>query len=141
MIRRNSIFNVDLNLIFIVFIAITYDVPSEAIPNPGYQCTYHECKWSDYIKNIDWGFYLQNGRNITGCSLCMAECDRDSLCSSIECGTDQHLQDGTVITPYCSYWRNGKCEEADEFKLNPGNFIWTCKKKNTGILSSIRFEL
>ena len=58
----------------------------------------------------------------------MKHCDEDSLCTSLECGPDQEMQDGTMIKGYCAYWYNGACDSAEEFKINPGNRIWTCKK-------------
>ena len=117
------------------FLAIKYQVPTKDIPNPGYRCTYHQCAWNHYLKYVDWGFYLdENGNNITGCAQCMEKCDADKQCSSLECGKDQPFLDGTVKRAHCSYWYNGVCEKAEEFTLNPRNYIWTCLKTNTGTL-------
>ena len=63
----------------------------------------------------------------------MKHCDEDSLCTSLECGPDQEMQDGTMIKGYCAYWYNGACDSEEEFSINPGNLIWTCKKIQAGI--------
>ena len=63
----------------------------------------------------------------------MERCDEDQLCTSLECGPNQDMQDGTVINGYCAYWYHGLCESEEEFSLNPANLIWTCKKIQTGI--------
>ena len=116
-------------LLFII-LAVTYDVPNEYIPNPGYMCTQHECNWCEYEKDVEWGFYKQYGSHISGCSRCMAFCDADVSCTSLECGEDQYLLDGTVKMAHCSWWRNRTCEKASEFTLNPPNYILTCTKRN-----------
>ena len=103
------------------------------IPNPRYKCTWHECAWSQYEKGTDWGFYKEGGEDIRTCDVCMRRCDEDPSCGSVECGNDQPLLDGTVIKSYCSWWRKGSCETADEFTTNPKDFIMTCKK-GTGFL-------
>ena len=119
---------------FLFRLAITYEITSELIPNPDYRCTHYECRWSDYTRYVHWGFYLdENGKNITGCAACMAKCDEDELCTSLECGEDQPLLDQTVKKAHCSYWRNESCEKGEEFILHPNNFIYTCIKKKTGI--------
>ena len=127
---------VDLGLIFqlkiLLFpfvLAIKYDIPNEDIPNPRYKCTHHNCPWSEYQKDVHWGFYIEMGANITGCELCMTKCDHNMSCGSVECGEDQPLLDGTVVKAHCSWWRKGSCETAEEFTTNPADFIWTCKKK------------
>ena len=101
-----------------------------------YKCTAHECAWSDYQRYSDWDFFIQNGSNITDCGQCMALCDGSQNCTSLECGPDQLLPDGTIINGYCSYWTHGLCESATEFTLNPHNYIWTCKKEKTGNIYS-----
>ena len=63
----------------------------------------------------------------------MAKCDEDVDCSSLECGSDQKFLDGRIKKAHCSYWRSGSCEKAEEFTMNPFNYIRTCKKKEAGI--------
>ena len=106
-----------------------YKIPADYIPNPNYRCTGHECPWSAYIEGQDWGFYKNNGQHINSCKACMSRCDNTTSCGSIECGPDQPLTDGTVLRGYCSWWREGLCETAQEFSTNPHNYIWTCKKQ------------
>ena len=106
-----------------------YKVQSQFIPNSNYRCTWHECPWSAYIEGADWGFYKENGGDIDSCEICMSRCDMDPACGSVECGPDQNLPDGTVLSGHCSWWRKGFCETAAEFSTNPANYIWTCKKQ------------
>ena len=112
-----------------------YNFPSNELPDPtNYKASYCECRWDEYQQDSgdgtgDWGFYTEAGSNITDCATCMQKCSLDSNCGSVECGTNQTLIDGTVITPHCTWWRTGVCETAQEFKLNPHNLIITAKKK------------
>ena len=80
--------------------------------------------------NDEYGFFLSDGKNISGnnCDECMIKCDSEPWCSHIECGSDQEFLDGSIKKSHCSYWRTGSCEEAEEFTLNPSNYITTCKK-------------
>ena len=120
---------------FFFVIAITYDISSDNIPNPNYKCTHHECEWIGYEKDLDWGFfYAYDGTNITGCAPCMAMCDKNTSCTSLECGEDQPMPDGSVKSAYCSYWTGSKCQKPEEFTLNPNNYIVTCKKESIGML-------
>ena len=104
--------------------------------NQGYKCTHRECPWENYDKDIDWGFYLDNGRNISlgttsNCEVCMARCNNDTRCSSVECGRDQPLPGSIVVKSYCAYWATGKCEVGSELTLDydsVNNYIFTCKK-------------
>ena len=105
-----------------------------------YKCTHHECNWADYKKGLDWDFYTENGRNISGCRSCMEQCQANPQCQSIECGNDQPLLDGTVIPAYCSWWRKGACQTSDEFSLNGLNFIWTCTKKGNLIKQKLKIS-
>ena len=111
------------------FLAVQYTIPQEYIPNPRYRCTGHECPWSQYKENIDFGFWEINGHRITSCADCMVLCDDNESCGSVECGPDQDLPDGTKIMGYCAWWRPGVCETAAEFTTNPANYIWTCQKQ------------
>ena len=111
------------------FSAIKYEIPSEHIPSDQYKCTHHECDWRFYEKGTDWDFYQINGRNISGCRDCMAQCDEDPNCKSLECGEDLSLPDGTTVHAYCSWWNAQSCYKHEEFTLNPNNYIWTCLKK------------
>ena len=97
---------------------------------------------SEYTENVDWGIYLdQHRQNNTGCASCMERCDTGEQCSSVECGNDQELLDGTVIKAHCSYWYNGFCERAHEFNLNPSNTNLTCKKIKTGMFPFLTNQL
>ena len=62
----------------------------------------------------------------------MALCDKDERCSSLECGEDMNLPDDSVKRAHCSWWSNKTCQKAEEFTLNPANYILTCKKTNIG---------
>ena len=113
-------------------LAMQYTIPKEYIPSPyqlTYRCTGYECPWSNYNNCTDFGFYKEGEEHINDCGSCMAKCDNDSLCGSVECGPDQPLPDGRVLKGYCSWWRTGNCESAAEFSTNPENYIWTCKKQ------------
>ena len=113
-------------------LAMQYNFDMGHFPNPyrlTYRCTGHECPWSQYNNGTDFGFYEEGGGHIKDCGSCMAKCDEDPSCGSVECGPDQPLPDGTVLEGYCSWWRTGKCETAAEFSTNPNNYILTCKKQ------------
>jgi len=111
------------------YTAIKYDVDSSKIPNDRFKCTHYECPWSEYSKGTDWGFYLENGRNISGCQQCMERCEADENCQSIECGPDQPFMDGSIRAAHCSWWSKDACYKAEDFTLNPQNFILTCRQK------------
>ena len=130
----------EINLIFLYlfghntfssfsFSGIKYNIDSQQIPNDLFKCTHYECPWRDYTKGTDWDFYLENGRNISGCNLCMERCEADENCQSVECGNDQPLLDGSIIAAHCSWWSKDACYKHDDFTLNPKNFIWTCRQK------------
>ena len=108
------------------FLAIQYAV---SIYEPQYRCTHHECPWSHYEEDTDFGFWTDNGERIASCTRCMELCDNDPSCGSVECGPDQDLPSGSVLSGYCSWWKAGKCEAAAEFTTNPANYILTCKKQ------------
>ena len=112
-----------------IFSAIQYNIPQEYIPDSQYRCTHHECPWSQYEEDIDFGFWKDGEERITSCQTCMERCNNDPSCGSVECGPDHNLPDGTVLYGYCSWWAVGKCEKAAEFSTNPANYIWTCKKE------------
>ena len=115
------------------FLDIEYEISSDWIPNPGYKCTHRECPWDNYIKDTEFGFYLENGKNISGtnCETCMIRCDNDPGCSSVECGADLHLPNGKVVKSHCSWWGRNMCDDGWELKLDQSsntNYMWTCKK-------------
>ena len=114
---------------FSTFSAIQYDVSQDFIPNPRYRCTHHECPWSQYKEDTDFGFWTDSGERIANCERCMERCDNNQTCGSVECGPDQALPSGSILFGYCSWWRKGVCETAAEFTTNPNNYILTCKKQ------------
>ena len=115
------------------FLDIEYEISSDWIPNPGYKCTHRECPWDNYIKDTEFGFYLENGKNISGtnCETCMIRCDNDPGCSSVECGIDQLLPNDKVVKSHCSWWGRNMCDDGWELTLDQSsntNYMWTCKK-------------
>ena len=119
-----------LFILYFHFLAIKYEVslPNDLFPDL-YRCTHHECDWRDYKKGTHWDFFLDNGRNISGCRPCMQRCSNHDYCHSLECGEDHTLPDGTTKYAYCSWWDAQSCKKYDEFTLNPNNYILTCRKK------------
>ena len=108
----------------------------EALPNMSRKKTQgsngeieNECDWREYTKGQAWDFYLVNGRNISGCSACMKQCQNDPNCQTVECGEDQDLPDGTIKYAHCSWWNKTSCYKYEEYTLNPNNYIWTCRRK------------
>ena len=109
------------------------------IPNPGYRCTHHECPWSQYEEEIDFGFWTDAGERIANCERCMEKCDNNQTCGSVECGPDQALSSGSVLFGYCAWWKKGNCETAAEFTTNPENYILTCKKQCKLHVENLKF--
>ena len=123
-----------LLLFYFYFLVIEYEIQSDYIPNPGYKCTQRECPWDNYIKDTEFGFYLENGKNISGynCETCMTRCDNDPGCSSVECGADLPLPNGKVVKSHCSWWGRYMCDDGVELTLDQSsvtNYMWTCKKE------------
>ena len=80
-----------------------------------YKCFYKACSWETSVRNIDWGYYSTENGN---CSLCMDTCDKNLSCEAVECGDN-----------YCSWWKNGKCNDVYELSdLNYG-IVRTCIKR------------
>ena len=53
---------------------------------------------TDFIKNIDWGYYNESNGD---CDVCRKNCEDDQpRCQAFECGTS-----------YCSWWAAGTCDE------------------------------
>ena len=48
----------------------------------------------------------------------MNECDKDKTCEGVECGGS-----------HCSWWKNGKCDEAHEHTLPSNGKDKMCVKK------------
>ena len=72
------------------------------------------CKWDPGGKDIDWGYYSKDTGN---CSNCTKLCEKNETCEAVECGED-----------YCSWWKNGQCNEY--YKLTSANKgdLHTCMK-------------
>ena len=80
-----------------------------------YKCSMRGCNWDTSIKDIDWGYYSTTNGN---CSLCMKICDIDTACEGVECGGS-----------HCSWWKNGKCDEAHEHTLASNGVDKMCIKR------------
>ena len=111
-----------------------YEIPQNEVNilNPGYKCSNHECPWYKYEYGSDYGYWMDDGKQIKSCKRCMEICDVDPSCGSVQCGPDQSLPNG-VAEGFCIWWKKGKCVKATEFTVTqPANdlfdFIWTCKK-------------
>ena len=87
-----------------------YKVESEA-----YGCSYKGCDWSTGVQGTDWDYYSTTNGN---CTYCMNECDKDKTCEGVECGGS-----------HCSWWKNGKCDEAHEHTLPSNGKDKMCVKK------------
>ena len=63
--------------------AIQYNIPQEYIPDSQYRCTHHECPWSQYEEDTDFGFWKDGEERITSCQTCMERCNNDQSCGRI----------------------------------------------------------
>ena len=91
-----------------------YKVESEA-----YGCSYKGCDWSTGVQGTDWDYYSTTNGN---CTYCMNECDKDKTCEGVECGGS-----------HCSWWKNGKCNNANQLKVSADYNVLTCLKDSIGI--------
>ena len=87
-----------------------YQVASEA-----YGCSYKGCDWSTGEQGVDWDYFSRSNGN---CTYCMNECDKDKTCEGVECGGS-----------HCSWWKNGKCDDAHEHTLPSNGKDKMCVKK------------
>ena len=81
-----------------------------------YQCTAFGCKWNDYVRHIDWGFYNDTEGNRTECK---SRCSNDPNCGAYEWSFK-----------YCSWWRHGVCQNISDATSN----FFTCRKRGIVIL-------
>ena len=100
-----------------------------------YLCTDMHCKWEDFTHM--WGFYLDNGKNITNlsvdingnnvteCTKCQNRCSSDSDCGAFECSPN-----------YCSYWKIGICSKITDATFTNANY-YTCRKPGSFVLKNI----
>ena len=70
----------------------------------------------------------------------MERCVADENCQSIECGPDQPFMDGSIRAAHCSWWSKDACYKAEDFTLNPQNFILTCRQKGKIKISITEFS-
>ena len=77
-----------------------------------YKCDTNACKWGNYKKSIDWGYYSKTDDD---CVKCQRKCTLDPNCGAVECGEG-----------YCSWWKSGKCRSLSERNGNTN----TCRKGN-----------
>ena len=80
-----------------------------------YECSFDMCLWDDEAEGVDWGYFSTTNGD---CTYCKNECDKEETCEAIECGGG-----------YCSWWKNGKCDEAHEHDGAPEEGLKTCIKK------------
>ena len=77
----------------------------------GYDCEKAYCKFADYMKWIDYGYYP----GVSGeCATCQKMCDTDDYCGAVECGGGKD----------CAWWKVGRCTKP----VNPSNNLYTCQK-------------
>ena len=125
-----------LNFFYFYLTALhQYEIPQNEVNilNPGYKCSNHECPWYKYEYGSDYGYWMDDGKQIKSCKRCMEICDVDPSCGSVQCGPDLSLPDG-VTEGFCIWWKKGKCVKATEFIVTDFtatdlvDLIWTCKK-------------
>ena len=76
-------------------------------------CERRTCRWSNYDKNTDWGYYSKTNGD---CTVCKDRCGNDTKCGAVECGGK-----------YCTWWKIGKCISENE--RNPSRTYYTCQKR------------
>ena len=59
-----------------------------------YNCSADGCAWSDYIEDVDWGYFSKVDGD---CIKCRENCSNDVNCGALECGKN-----------YCSWWKVGR---------------------------------
>ena len=88
---------------------------NKKVHSEAYGCSYRGCSWNSGTQGIDWDYYSTTNGN---CTYCMNECDNDQSCEGVECGGE-----------HCSWWKNGKCDEAHEHTLSSNGIDVMCVKK------------
>ena len=83
-----------------------------------YECINKRCDWATGVENIDWGYYSTTNGN---CGICKKSCSKNVSCEAVECGES-----------YCSWWKNGKCNEEHELTQSSDGFVLTCLKDGKG---------
>ena len=74
-------------------------------------CEYKGCKWGDYVKDQDWGYYSETWGD---CEKCIDRCDEDPNCGAVECSKS---------LGYCSWWKKDKCNRGEAT-----GYAYTCRK-------------
>ena len=90
-------------------------IANKRVHSEAYGCSYKGCDWDTGKQGKDWDYYSTTNGN---CTYCMNECDQDTTCEGVECGGD-----------HCSWWKNGKCDEAHEHTLSSNGVDKMCVKK------------
>ena len=83
-----------------------------------YECINRRCDRASGVENIDWGYYSTTNGN---CQFCKYSCSNNVNCEAVECDAS-----------YCSWWKNGKCNEAKELTQESNEGVLTCLKNVKG---------